>query len=68
MKLYELHRNTKFTINDDPTGEIITFKHIDGMYSVCYNSNNELYHVVAWQEVTPVTGDELIYNSLQNTS
>lgn len=37
MKLYELKRNTFFTIEDEScVGEVFFFSHLDGAYSVCY--------------------------------
>lgn len=50
MKLYELPRNTYFSIEDDPQQKVYFFEHIDGMYSVCYN-NDELFHLAAWTDV-----------------
>lgn len=32
-------------------GEILDFKHIDGMYSLCYDKDGNSVHLVAWQEV-----------------
>jgi hypothetical protein len=31
--------------------EVLTFSHIDGMYSLCYDKDNNPVHLVAWQEV-----------------
>lgn len=50
MMLYELKRGDVFTV--DSTGEgwkdyPITFDHIDGMYSVCYNEDKEVIHLSA---------------------
>ncbi len=50
MKLYELPRNTYFTIEDDPSQEVFLFDHIDGMYSVCYRGD-DMVHLAAWTDV-----------------
>jgi hypothetical protein len=54
MKLYELPRNTYFSIQDDPNQQVFLFKHIDGMYSVCYDMNDNLIHLAAWTPVNIV--------------
>jgi len=51
MKLYELPRDSYFTINDDETKELFFFNHIDGMYSLCHNMKKEIIHFAAWTEV-----------------
>jgi hypothetical protein len=51
MKLYELPRNVYFSIEDDPLQRVYLFKHIDGMYSVCYDMSDELIHIAAWTDV-----------------
>jgi hypothetical protein len=50
MKLYELPRNSYFTIEDDPQQYVYLFKHVDGMYSVCYY-DDKLIHIAAWTDV-----------------
>jgi len=47
MKLYNVPRNTKIKVND----LILNFKHIDGMYSLCYDMDNNPVHVGACIEV-----------------
>ncbi len=32
-------------------GEELEFKHIDGMYSLCYDDAGQSVHVVAWADV-----------------
>lgn len=32
-------------------GEVLTFSHIDGMYSLCYDSEGDIVHIAAWSEV-----------------
>lgn len=51
MKLYELKRNTLFTLVDDD--RIYNLHHIDGMYSYVTDAMNNVYHFAAWTEVTP---------------
>ena len=51
MKLYELKRNSYFIINDDPNKEVFLLESIDGMYSRCYNSDEELIHLAAFTDV-----------------
>jgi len=55
MKLYELPRDTYFSIADDSRQRVYLFKHVDGMYSVCYNMSDELIHIAAWTDVNIVT-------------
>lgn len=50
MKLYELPRDSYFSIEDDPQQRVYLFKHVDGMYSVCYY-DDELIHIAAWTDV-----------------
>jgi len=49
MKLYELPRISFFKVVGDET--MYLFDHIDGMYSVCYTLENELFHLAAHTEV-----------------
>ena len=62
MKLYEVPNNSYVRVTSNnprlPLGatkvsseDLIHFHHIDGMYSYCHNSNGEVVHLVAWQEV-----------------
>lgn len=53
MKLYELPRNSYFTIKDQPE-ETFLFKHVDGMYSICYDKHKSMHHIAAWTEVERV--------------
>lgn len=64
MKLYEVPRNTKIKVIKSEgvppgginisDGEIIDFKHLDGMYSYCKNDRGEIVHLPAWTEVEQV--------------
>jgi len=54
MKLYELPRDTYFSIQDDDRQRVYLFKNLDGMYSVCYDMSDELIHIAAWTDVNIV--------------
>ena len=64
MKLHEVPEGKKVRVIADAkeppshrefeTGEILTFSHIDGMYSLCTDSNGNVVHIVAWAEVEVV--------------
>jgi hypothetical protein len=64
MKLYELPRNSYFTIEDDPQQYVYLFKHVDGMYSVCYYKE-ELIHIAAWTDVQVVAPETESLNLTQ---
>ena len=61
MKLYDVPRNSKIRVVGDikvpPSApiieeqEVLNFSHVDGMYSYCTNSDNEVVHLAAWAEV-----------------
>lgn len=65
MQLHEVPNNTRVRIVADEEGgtqhppahrefgqeEVLDFKHIDGMYSLCYDMAGNPVHLVAWQEV-----------------
>jgi hypothetical protein len=48
MKLYEVPRNSVVKL---PSGEIINFHHVDGMYSYCTTWKKEACHISASAEV-----------------
>lgn len=63
--LYELPRNTKFKLADDeihvpPASgqfsfeEVYTFDHIDGMYSMCFDSKGVMHNFAAWTKVITI--------------
>jgi hypothetical protein len=57
VKLYELPRNSKFQIVDGGTDYVkrtYTLKHIDGMYSYCYDSEGKVAHIAAFADVEKV--------------
>ncbi len=61
MKLYEVKSPCKIRIKEIDSvppahrelhqGEIVNFKHLDGMYSLCYTEQGEMIHPAAWTEV-----------------
>lgn len=54
MKLYELPRNTWFTIE----GERYLFKKLDGAYSICLTEDGQIVRVGASDDVEPEDSDE----------
>ena len=61
MKLYEVPNNTKVRLKSTESGPPAsinpvvggeyTFKHCDGMYSLCYDSDGKIVHLPAWAKV-----------------
>jgi hypothetical protein len=51
MKLYELTRDTYFTLPCEDNKEVYKLDHLDGMYSVCYDQSGQLTHVFCSEEV-----------------
>ena len=51
MKLYELPRQSYFTLVSDIHAEPYFFDHVDGMYSYCLNKDKNVVHFAAWTEV-----------------
>jgi hypothetical protein len=47
MKLYEVPRNTRIRAGNTE----LDFKHIDGMYSLCYMDNGDIIHLHSSTEV-----------------
>jgi hypothetical protein len=55
MKLYELTRGTRFTIEEDDSHVKYELDHIDGMYSICYCCfSGDTFHFSASMEVVPL--------------
>ena len=63
MKLYECKRGDRVIINDPDTNtppvhrqlydtELLTFDHVDGMYSFCRDKDGNIVHPAAWTAVT----------------
>lgn len=61
MKLYDVPRNTpiKFT---DPEGNVheLFFYHVDGMYSLCRDKDDQPVHLAAWADVEVVLENNTI--------
>ena len=53
MKLYELPRNTRFTLREDESKTVFIFSHIDGAYSACY-LGDAVVHISANAEIEEV--------------
>ena len=61
MKLFEVPRNTKIKLLEDTEGPIESrkpnkneeylFSHLDGMYSLCYDSNQKVVYIPGWVTV-----------------
>ena len=64
MKLYELDRDTRFKLLEQPrippvapdgeVGKVYTLRNIDGMYSYVKDDEGNVYHSAAWTEVEAV--------------
>jgi len=57
MKLYELPRDSRFTLVDDDSQTVFTLERIDGMYSRCY-LGDALVHIGANADVEEVRDEE----------
>lgn len=65
MKLYEVPGNSKIRLTVDgdvppaapelKKDDILTFSHIDGMYSLCFDSEGNPVHLIANAEVEIVS-------------
>ena len=61
MKLHEVPNNTKIRVLGEVKiqpaapyineGDILTFHHIDGMYSYCTDKDGNVVYLAAWAEV-----------------
>ena len=61
MKLYDCPKGSKIRLVGDVTipvahppldeGDVLTFDHIDGMYSLCYTLDGAPVHPVVWSDV-----------------
>ncbi len=62
MKLYDVPEHSKIKIIDEKinnppaslmqkSGDLLDFQHIDGMYSLCYDKEQNPVHIAAWTEV-----------------
>lgn len=60
-KLHKVPEGSKIRVKSDTQvppshrdfdeGEVVTFHHIDGMYSYCTDKDGKPVHVVAWADV-----------------
>lgn len=67
MKLFECPNNSKVVLKSTESGppasinpkvgEVYTFKHVDGMYSLCYNSQGQPVHLPAWSTVEVIPNE-----------
>jgi hypothetical protein len=55
MKLYDVPRDSRIQLSD---GTQLNFKHLDGMYSLCFTDYDEPVHIAAWTEVAIVKQEE----------
>ena len=53
MKLYELEKDRRFTLDGDNSGTVFLLDHIDGAYSVCY-IGSAIVHISAFAEIEEV--------------
>lgn len=60
MKLYEVPNNTRVKVlhpeapppgGIEPEEKEYDFRHVDGMYSLCYDDDGNAVHLKAWTEV-----------------
>ena len=61
MKLYDVPNNSRIKLQSaekgppasiNPiAGKEYTFKHCDGMYSLCYDDDGKMIHLPAWADV-----------------
>ena len=51
MKLFNVPKNSRITLTDDPQKREFNFSHIDGMYSYCTNDEGEVFHISAEADV-----------------
>jgi hypothetical protein len=54
MKLYELPRNTKFTLKGDESKTEFHLDHLDGIYSLCLTKEGAVVHISADAKVNLV--------------
>lgn len=52
MKLYELTKGQQFVVRGPEGGPLVlTFDHVDGMYSYCTDEAKHVYHIAAFEDV-----------------
>ena len=65
MKLYELPRDSRFTLVDDDSQTVFMLERIDGMYSRCY-LGDALVHIGANADVEEVSDEYVDTAPLQD--
>lgn len=58
MKLYELQRETYFTVDKDESQTVFRLERLDGMYSICYykmEGKDVVVNIMVTADVTIVT-------------
>lgn len=53
VKLFNVPINSTIKVE----GQILDFRHVDGMYSLCFDSQGRPVHIAAWTEVEVLDGD-----------
>lgn len=59
MQLYEVPRNTRVRVTEVPD-LVVTFHHVDGMYSYCTDDSGRVLHLAAYTEVEIVDEPEIL--------
>ena len=64
MELHKVPRDSRIKVKSDikvppgapeiKAGDELNFKHVDGMYSLCYTDNGQPVYLVAWADVEVV--------------
>jgi hypothetical protein len=53
VKLFNAPINSTIKVD----GQVLDFRHVDGMYSLCFDSQGRPVHIAAWAEVEVLDGD-----------
>ena len=59
MQLFEVPRNTRVRPIEVPD-LVVTFHHLDGMYSYCTDDDERVWHLAAYTEVEIVDEPEIL--------
>lgn len=59
MRLFEVPRNTRVQLTGTPE-LVVTFHHLDGMYSYCTDDDGHVWHLAAYTEVEIVDEPEIL--------
>jgi len=60
MKLYDLKPGDRFSIKDDD--RVFRLEKLEGMYSICYDQDNHIMHIIATIDIIKVIDEEKSYN------